>query len=231
MELTFTQQEPTTIHRLFAQIAPRYDLANTLLSLGLDALWRCHVAARVARWAPRDILDLATGSGALAAEISRQVPGVRLIGADFCAPMLTLARRRGLKELVVADGLALPFQSDRFDVVTIAFGLRNMALYEVAIGEMCRVLRSGGHVVILDFSFPSHPFLWGYRFYLHHILPVLAGWVTGEPEAYRYLGESIEGFPKGEKMLELLNRCGFRNCDAKPLSRGIVTVYTGQVVR
>ena len=231
MELAFTQQAPTTICRLFAQIAPRYDLANTLLSLGLDTLWRCHVATRVARWAPRDILDLATGSGALAAEVSRQVPGARLIGADFCAPMLALARRRGLEELVVADGLALPFQSDQFDVVTIAFGLRNMASYEVAMGEIRRVLRSSGYLVILDFSFPNPPLRWGYRFYLHHILPVLGGWVTGEPEAYRYFGESIEGFPKGERMLELLNRCGFRNCDAKPLSAGIVTVYTGQVVR
>jgi demethylmenaquinone methyltransferase / 2-methoxy-6-polyprenyl-1,4-benzoquinol methylase len=230
MELRFTQQEPTTIRRLFARIAHRYDLANSLLSMGMDTLWRRYVASRVARWAPGEILDLATGSGALAAELVKRLPESRVIGADFCIPMLALARRRGLKDLVVADGLALPFQSSRFDVVTVAFGLRNMASYITAIGEMHRVLRPGGHLVILDFSLPNPPLRWGYRFYLHHVLPLLAGWVTGEPEAYRYFGNSIEAFPKGSQMLELMHEGGFYNCDAKPLSMGIVTVYSGQAI-
>jgi demethylmenaquinone methyltransferase / 2-methoxy-6-polyprenyl-1,4-benzoquinol methylase len=230
MELRFTQQEPTTIRRLFARIAHRYDLANTLLSLGMDTFWRRYVAGRVARWAPGEILDVATGSGALAAEILKRIPEARVIGADFCAPMLALARRRGLKELVVADGLALPFRSSRFDVVTVAFGLRNMASYETALGEMHRILRPGGHLVILDFSLPNPPLRRVYRFYLHHVLPVLAGWLTGEPEAYRYFGTSIEAFPKGTAMLELMHQCGFYNCDAKPLSMGIVTVYTAQAI-
>ena len=230
MESGFTQKEPSTIQHLFARIAHRYDLANSLLSLGCDSFWRANVAAKVRRWTPADILDLATGSGVLAHEIKRQMPGARIVGADFCAPMLAVARRRGIKELVIADGLALPFLDERFDVVTIAFGLRNMASYETALCEVRRVLRPGGHVVILDFSLPGPPLRPLYRFYLHHVLPVLAGWLTGEPDAYRYFSGTIEDFPKGEAMLELLRRCGLVNCDLKQLTMGIVTVYTGQKV-
>jgi demethylmenaquinone methyltransferase / 2-methoxy-6-polyprenyl-1,4-benzoquinol methylase len=228
MEFVFTQKEPNTIQRLFARIAHRYDLANTVLSLGCDSLWRANVGARVKNWAPATILDLATGSGVLAHELKRQMPAARVIGADFCAPMLTFARRRGITELVVADGLALPFQDGRFDVVTIAFGLRNMVSYDAALNEARRVLRTGGHLAILDFSLPNPPLRTLYRIYLHHILPVLAGWLTGEPDAYHYFAGTIEDFPKGKLMLELLRRCGFANCDAKPLTMGIVTVYTGQ---
>jgi demethylmenaquinone methyltransferase/2-methoxy-6-polyprenyl-1,4-benzoquinol methylase len=228
MESVFTQKEPSTIRSLFARIARRYDLANSLLSLGCDSLWRANVGARVKRWSPAVILDLATGSGVLARELKRQIPAARVVGADFCAPMLTLARRRGITELVVADGLALPFQDCRFDVVTVAFGLRNMASYEVALSEAGRVLRAGGHLLILDFSLPKFPFRQVYLFYLHRVLPILAGWLTGEPDAYRYFAGTIEGFPKGEAMLELLRRCGFLNCNASLLSMGVVTVYTGQ---
>src|ERR1700730_19207676 len=146
MEPVFTQKEPNTIQHLFARIAHRYDLANTLLSLGCDTLWRANVGARVKNWGANAILDLATGSGVLAQELKRQVPAAGVIGPNFCAPMLTLARRRGIKELVVADGLALPFQDDRFDVVTVAFGLRNMAFHHFALQGARRVLGGGGHV-------------------------------------------------------------------------------------
>jgi demethylmenaquinone methyltransferase / 2-methoxy-6-polyprenyl-1,4-benzoquinol methylase len=230
MESSFSQQDPTTIQHLFSKIAERYDLANTLLSLGFDSWWRRYVSARITRWAPDNLLDVATGSGVLAAAILRRIPGARVVGADFCAPMLAIARRRGIKELVVADGLALPFVDARFDVVTVAFGLRNMASYEKALSEMRRVLREGGRLVLLDFSLPGPPLLPLYRLYLHHLLPLFAGWLTGQPEAYRYFGRSIEGFPQGETMLKLLRSCGFANCEAKPLTFGIVTVYVGQKV-
>src|SRR5260370_2855750 len=228
MESVFTQKEPSTIQRLFARIAHRYDLANSLLSLGCDSRWRANVAARVRRWTPADILDWARGSGVVAREIKRQMPDARVVGADFCAPMITFARQRGIKELVVADALALPFLDGRFDVVTIAFGLRNMASYEMALREARRVLRAGGHVVILDFSLPKPPLRPLYRFYLHHVFPIFAGCLTGEPDAYRYFGGRIEDFPKGEAVLELLLRCGLAKCDAKTLSMGTVTVYTTQ---
>src|ERR1700722_14157609 len=228
MESVFTQKEPNTIQQLFARIAHRYDLANSLLSLGCDSLWRANVGARVKRWSPVVILDLATGSGVLAYELQRQIPAARVVGADFCAPMLAVARRRGITELVVADGLALPFQDSLFDVVTVAFGLRNMASYDTALSEARRVLRPGGHLLILDFSLPNPPLLTLYRIYLHRILPILAGWLTGEPDAYHYFAGTIESFPKGNAMLELLRRCEFSNCNATPLSLGVVTVYTGE---
>jgi demethylmenaquinone methyltransferase / 2-methoxy-6-polyprenyl-1,4-benzoquinol methylase len=227
MESAFTQKEPSSIRDLFGRIADRYDLANTLLSLGCDSLWRLKVGGMVKRWRPATILDLATGSGVLARELKRRSPSARIVGADFCAPMLNIAHRRGITELVVADGLALPFRDNLFDVVAVAFGLRNMASYETALSEMRRVLREGGHLVILDFSLPPWPLRGLYRFYLHHVLPRFAGLVTGEPEAYRYFSGSIETFPKGAEMISLLNRCGFSQCTAKPLTMGIVTIYTG----
>lgn len=213
---------------MFAKIAPRYDLANTLLSLGQDHTWRRHVTSQVATWSPRHILDVATGSGALAMQIRRAVPSASVLGVDFCLPMLTLARRRGLEKLFVADGLALPFRNQVFDVVTIAFGLRNMASVDKALHEMARVLRPRGHVLILDFSLPVLPLRPLYRLYLHRVLPRLAGALTGQPDAYRYLGGSIEEFPRGPEMIELLEKAGFSQGRATPLSGGVVTVYTAE---
>src|SRR5215471_14715355 len=230
MALDFSSAEPGSIRRMFARIAPRYDLANTLLSLGQDHSWRRQVTREVARWSPLRILDVATGSGALAAEIRRVVPNASLLGVDFCLPMLDLARRRGLEYLLVADGLALPFRNQVFDVVTIAFGLRNMASFGGALSEMARVLRPGGHLLILDFSLPDFPLRVPYRLYLHRALPWLAGVLTGEPDAYRYLGGSIEEFPRGSEMIKLVEQAGFREGRARPLSGGVVTVYTAKRV-
>jgi demethylmenaquinone methyltransferase/2-methoxy-6-polyprenyl-1,4-benzoquinol methylase len=142
---------------------------------------------------------------------------------------MCFARRRGIK-IGRRRWFGLPFLDERFDVVTVAFGLRNMASYEVALCEARRVLRAGGHVVILDFSLPGPPLRPLYRLYLHHVLPILAGLLTGQPDAYRYFGGTIEDFPKGETMLELLRSSGFANRDAKPLTMGIVTVYSGQKI-
>ena len=230
LKSAYTQKDPGSIQHMFGRIAYRYDLANTLLSFGCDSLWRFRVGALVQKWKPAAILDLATGSGVLAHRLKRQIPLARVVGADFCAPMLAVARRRGLTDLVVADGLALPFRDRVFDVVTIAFGLRNMAAYQTALSEMKRVLREEGRLVILDFSLPSGPLRALYRLYLHHVLPLYAGVVTGEPDAYRYFADSIESFPQGKEMVELLRRCGFSNCEAIPLTMGIVTVYTGRVL-
>jgi len=230
MALDFSSAEPGSIRRMFARIAPRYDLANTLLSLGQDHSWRRQVTREVARWSPLRILDVATGSGALAAEIRRVVPNASLLGVDFCLPMLDLARRRGLEYLLVADGLALPFRNQVFDVVTIAFGLRNMASLGAALREMARVLRPGGHILILDFSLPDLPLRALYRLYLHRVLPWLAGALTGEPDAYRYLGGSIEEFPRGSAMIDLIEQAGFRQGRARPLSGGVVSVYTAERV-
>jgi demethylmenaquinone methyltransferase / 2-methoxy-6-polyprenyl-1,4-benzoquinol methylase len=228
MPSPFSATNSKSIREMFAGVAPRYDLANQVLSLGLDRSWRKFVCQRVAAWNPARILDLATGSGVLAEELARTNTGSLVVGADFCIPMLKVAEKRNVEHLVVADGLALPFADASFDVITVAFGLRNMAFLERALAEMARTIRSGGHVVILDFSLPSGPLLPAYRFYLHFVLPRLAGWLTGEPAAYQYLGDSIESFPRGAAMTALMEEAGFVDAIARPLTGGIVTAYLAE---
>ena len=134
---------------------------------------------------------------------------------------------RGVAQTLVADALNLPFPDGGFDVVTVAFGLRNMADYPAALREMLRVLKPGGHLLILDFSLPNGLLRRPYRFYLHHILPRLAGWLTGQRDAYEYLGGSIEAFPAGAAMTALLESCGFGETRATPLTGGVVSIYQG----
>ena len=221
-------QEPKFVHSLFSSIAGRYDLANHLLSGGLDFLWRRHATNIVAGWKPATLLDLATGSGDLALAIERSVPGVEVTGADFCEPMLERARAKGLRRTVVADAMRLPFPDGSFDAVTVAFGLRNMESWPGALREMSRVLTAGGHVLVLDFSLPKPPLRAPYRFYLHHVLPVVAGIVTREKYAYEYLGDSIEKFPAGAAMTRLMEESGFTEATAEALSGGVVSIYTGE---
>lgn len=210
---------------MFDDIAPRYDVANHLLSGGIDFWWRYRAAEIVRAWAPRRVLDLATGSGDLALAISRRLPEAAVTGADFSAEMLEIATRKGLKQTVVADALALPFSGSSFDAVTVAFGLRNMSDWAAAIREMARVLTSGGHLLVLDFSLPSGPFRQAYRLYLHRCMPWLAAMVTGRKDAYDYLGASIEAFPSGEAMRTLLSANGFEHVSVTSLTGGIASIY------
>lgn len=211
---------------MFGRIAQRYDLANHLLSGGADFLWRRRAARIVTDWKPRDVLDLATGSGDLALAIQRKSPDARIVGADFSPEMLEVARGKGVPNTVAADALQLPFESATFDVVTVAFGLRNMADWDRALSEMQRVLRPAGHLLVLDFSLPTGALRPAYRFYLHRCLPLLASVVTGQKAAYDYLGGSIEKFPSGPAMSELIERNGFTGAAAEPLTGGIATIYT-----
>ena len=213
---------------MFGRIARRYDLANHVLSGGADFLWRRRATRIVTGWRPREALDLATGSGDLALSLQRRLPEAIITAADFSPEMLEVARRKGVARTVLADALQLPFESGSFDCVTVAFGLRNMADWDRALCEMVRVLRSGGHLLILDFSIPTGALLSVYRFYLHRCLPLLASIVTGEKAAYDYLGGSIEKFPSGTAMLELIERNGFSAATAEPLTGGIATIYSAQ---
>jgi demethylmenaquinone methyltransferase/2-methoxy-6-polyprenyl-1,4-benzoquinol methylase len=218
------------VQRLFGAIARRYDAANHLLSLGLDFWWRSRAAAIVRAWKPGRVLDLATGSGDLARSIARACPDAVVIGADFCLPMLLEARRKGLPNLIQADGLQLPLPDAAVDVVTIAFGLRNMESWQRALSEIARVLRPGGHLLVLDFSIPCAPLRPFYRFYLHRILPGLASFITGDRGAYEYLGASIESFPAGGKMNAMIADAGFTGAKCEPLTGGIASLYTAQVI-
>jgi demethylmenaquinone methyltransferase/2-methoxy-6-polyprenyl-1,4-benzoquinol methylase len=213
---------------MFAAIAGRYDLANHLLSGGLDFFWRKRAGRIVSGWKPRRILDLATGSGDFAFTLRAACPEALLVGADFCLPMLRVAQRKGLAHLIAADGLRLPFADATFDALTIAFGLRNMESWSGGLAEMVRVLRPDGHVLVLDFSLPLAPLRWIYRPYLHHALPHIAAFLTGEKAAYEYLGDSIEKFPRGESMCALLREAGFVEANCAPLSAGIVSLYTAR---
>lgn len=215
------------VHDAFARIADRYVLTNHVLSCGMDIVWRKIVTARIKKWQPERLLDVASGTGDLALEIQDQCPDCEVIASDFCAEMLAHAASRGIAKTLVADALKLPFQDREFDVVTVAFGLRNMADYPAALREMHRVLKPGGRLVILDFSLPGGIMRGPYRWYLHHVLPRMAGWLTGQKDAYEYLGGSIEAFPSGSAMTALLESCGFEKTSASPVTLGVVTIYEG----
>lgn len=216
------------VRKMFAVIARRYDLANHCLSFGMDYLWR-RTAARIVRaWHPARLLDLATGSGDLALSLRAACPESLIVGADFCLPMLLVAQRKGLGNLAVADGMRLPFANGSFDGLTVAFGLRNMESWSGALAEMRRVLKTGGHLLVLDFSVPAVPVRWIYRPYLHHVLPRLAAFLTGEKAAYDYLGDSIEKFPWGPEMCRLIESTGFAEAKCEALTAGIVSLYTAR---
>jgi demethylmenaquinone methyltransferase / 2-methoxy-6-polyprenyl-1,4-benzoquinol methylase len=214
---------------MFGSIARRYDLANHLLSCGVDFYWRKRAAEMVVTWRPDKIVDLATGTGDLALALQRKLPKAEVIGVDFLPEMLELARRKGVRETVLADAMQLPFASASFDCVTIAFGLRNMEDWKRALAEMSRVLRKNGHLMVLEFSLPRGSVLRAiYRFYLHRCLPLLGSVLTGKKNAYDYLGDSIEEFPNGYAMTHLIEASGFTRARLEPLSGGIATIYTAQ---
>lgn len=221
-------RDPETVRAMFGRVARRYDLANHLLSGGTDFLWRARAAKIVERWRPARVLDLATGSGDLALAIDRRLSNASIVAADFSPEMLAIARAKGVRKTVVADALELPFAQNSFECVTVAFGLRNMADWAGALREMSRVLVPGGHLLVLDFSLPASALRGPYRFYLHHFLPRLAGMLTGERNAYDYLGESIERFPSGFEMRRLMESSGFVNATARPMTGGIVTLYCAE---
>jgi len=219
-------QDAGFVRKAFAGIASRYVLANHVLSLGIDCLWRRTSAKRVAQLDPARILDLATGSGDLAQAIQEACPGAKVLGADFSVPMMREAQVRRFHQLIAADGMALPFQDGVFDVLTVAFGLRNMASWPAALQEMSRVLRPGGSLFVLDFSIPSLPGVRQlYLFYLKHIMTRIAGWITGQREAYVYLCGSIERFPSGKNMEALICENGFESARTTKLTLGIASLY------
>ena len=227
-ELERGGREPAAVREMFNRVARRYDLANHLLSGGIDILWRRGAARMVADWQPRRVLDVATGSGDLALAIQRRLPDAEVVATDFSEAMLAHASAKGVRNTVLADALALPFGRESFDTVTVAFGLRNMADWGAALREMSRVLNIGGRILVLDFSLPTGFHRDVYRFYLHRLLPIAAGWITGQRAAYHYLSRSIEAFPSGQPMLQLIGESGCVDASAHPLSGGIATIYTAR---
>src|ERR1043166_2573027 len=222
-----TATEPTRVRQMFGTIARRYDLANHTLSCGTDFYWRKCAANMVASWQPGKIADLATGTGDLALALQKKLPDAEVTGVDFLPEMLELARHKGVQHVVLADAMSLPFSDRSFDCVTIAFGLRNLENYSAGLAEICRVLNTNGHLLVLEFSLPSMPILRAaYRFYLHYFLPLIGSCLTQRRSAYDYLGSSIEQFPSGNAMCELMRASGYDSPSFKCLTGGIVTIYT-----
>jgi demethylmenaquinone methyltransferase/2-methoxy-6-polyprenyl-1,4-benzoquinol methylase len=220
-------QDPKFVKEAFAKIADRYVVTNHVLSMGTDILWRRKVGRIVSRWNPEHVLDVATGTGDLALEIQKRCPEAKVLGTDFCPEMLAHATEGGVKETKVEDAMNLSFEDNTFDVVTAAFGLRNMEDWQKALREMGRVIKPGGHLLVLDFSQPSGFLRKPYGLYLNRILPKVAGLLTGQGGAYQYLAGSIGEFPYGEKMIELFKNAEFQDCECRSLSGGIASIYTG----
>jgi demethylmenaquinone methyltransferase/2-methoxy-6-polyprenyl-1,4-benzoquinol methylase len=219
--------KPADVREMFGSIATRYDLANHVLSCGIDFYWRARAAEIVYAWHPHTIADLATGTGDLALAMQKKLPDAELTGVDFLPEMLELARRKGVRRVVLADAMKLPFDDGSVDCVTIAFGLRNLENCTAALTEMWRVLNAGGRLLVLEFSLPTTPILRAaYRFYLHRCLPLLGSFLTQKKSAYDYLGNSIEAFPSGDEMCELMRRTGYVSPGFERLTGGIVTIYT-----
>jgi demethylmenaquinone methyltransferase/2-methoxy-6-polyprenyl-1,4-benzoquinol methylase len=185
----------------------------------------------VASWRPGKIVDLATGTGDLALALQKKLPDAEVTGVDFVPEMLELAQRKGVRKTILADAMQLPFSDGSFDCVTIAFGLRNMENWGGALAEMSRVLGRDGHLLVLEFSLPTRSIARAiYRLYLHRCLPLLGSLLTRKKSAYDYLGDSIEEFPSGRAMLDLIEASGFRHATLRPLSYGIATIYTAENV-
>jgi len=218
---------PERVREMFGSIATRYDLANHVLSCGIDYYWRARAAKIVNAWHPRSIADLATGTGDLALALQKKLPYAELTGVDFLPEMLKLAQRKGVQRVVLADAMKLPFKDGSFDCITIGFGLRNLEDYSAALTEMWRVLNTKGHLLVLEFSLPTNSmFRAAYRFYLHRCLPLLGSFLTRKKTAYDYLGDSIEEFPSGSAMCKLMERTGYISATVEPITGGIVTIYT-----
>jgi demethylmenaquinone methyltransferase/2-methoxy-6-polyprenyl-1,4-benzoquinol methylase len=225
------------IRRMFGHIAPSYDFLNHLLSLNIDHYWRWRVTRIVPPAGDAPILDLCTGTGDLALAYDRAAGGrVPIIGADFCHEMLTRAvnktRRKHAADrlrFVEADAQRLPFPDNHFQIVAVAFGLRNVTDPERGLAEMVRVLRPGGRVAVLEFSQARH-WLFGrlYRFYFRRLLPLIGQTISrSKDNAYRYLPASVQDFPEGEALAERLRRHGLADVSWQPMTFGIATLYIG----
>jgi demethylmenaquinone methyltransferase / 2-methoxy-6-polyprenyl-1,4-benzoquinol methylase len=222
---------------MFGRIARRYDHANRVLSLGIDTYWRHRLVAAVRDFRAKDALDLATGSGDVALALARGLgPGFRVVGMDFCAPMIEVASAKKAArpgpyagvEFMRGDALAIPLPDASFDAVTIAFGIRNMADRARCLSEIRRVLRPGGRLFVLEFSKPWRWLRPLYGLYLRLVVPLVAGALTGERGAYEYLGGSIAAFPDRDALSQEIQRAGFAEVSASRMTAGIVALHAAR---
>ncbi len=224
------------VQEMFDNIAPKYDLLNRVLSVGIDILWRKKLISKIVPSKPEFILDVATGTADVAIEIARTLNPQKIIGLDLSDLMLNEGRKkvRDLKldyiiELIQGDSENLKFKDNTFDAITVAFGVRNFEDLEKGLYEIQRVLKSGATLAILEFSKPQDfPVKQLYKFYFSYILPKLGKWVSKDSAAYTYLPESVQNFPQGKEFLLILEKTGYKNCKCTPLTFGISSIYSAQ---
>lgn len=223
------------VQDIFNDIAPKYDLLNHLLSMNIDKGWRRKAMKYIGKDEKNRLLDVACGTGDFSIAASRS--GVKQVtGIDISVNMIEIGRKKVLEaglsdriDLKSGDSEQMEFPDGMFDVVTVAFGVRNFEHLEEGLKEMQRVLRPGGKVIILEFSMPEHfPMKQLYQFYFRHILPTVGGWISGNKDAYTYLPESVMKFPQGRTFLDIMLRCGFENPIQRKLSFGIASLYVGE---
>ena len=220
------------IATMFNNVAGTYDFLNHFFSLGIDKLWRRKLISLLRKSNPKQILDVATGTADLAIAATAVNPE-KIIGVDISEKMLEVGKQKIKKypniELQLADGENLPFHDNTFDVVTIAFGIRNFENAIAGLGEMRRVLNVGGKIFVLEFSKPQNWFIKKlYYFYFCNVLPFVGKLVSKDDSAYSYLPESVRIFPDGKKFVELLQYAGFKKIECKQLTFGISTIYIAE---
>jgi len=228
-------KSPNRISTIFDAIAPRYDLLNTVLSAGMDRYWRSRAIRSLGFSGRETLLDVCTGTGDVALAALRHASGARrVVGVDFAGAMLARARdkaasheMRGRMLLARGDAMQLPVPDESVDGVTVAFGIRNVARPEIAFAEFRRALRPGGRLAILEFGLPVVPAIRPlYLWYFRNVLPRIGRAVSRHEAAYSYLPASVGAFPFGEAFAALLRGEGFNNVRARPLTAGIVYLYT-----
>ena len=226
-------EKAAQVEQMFDNIAPTYDILNHRLSWNIDRSWRRKAIGQLARFQPQSLLDIATGTGDFVIMAAQMLKPERLVGADISEGMLEIGRQKamkaGLADTIMFDKqdcLALTYEAETFDAVTAAFGIRNFANLDKGLAEMCRVLKTGGHLSIIELTSPvSFPMKQLFRIYSHTVLPVYGRLISHDTNAYSYLTRTIEAFPQGEQMVEILQKAGFREAGFKRLTFGICTMY------
>ena len=221
------------VERMFDSIAPTYDTLNHRLSLNIDKGWRKRAIKQLLPFAPKTVLDIATGTGDFAILAAQMLQPSRLVGVDISQRMMDIGQKKvaeaelqGIISFEKEDCLSLSFADETFDAVTAAFGIRNFQDLDRGLTEMCRVLRKGGHLSIVELTAPiSAPMRWLFKVYSHTFLPLYGRLISKDKEAYRYLTATIEAFPQGDRMVDILRKAGFSKASYRRLTFGVCAMY------
>lgn len=233
-----TESKREQVEEMFDSIAPAYDFMNTAMTFGLHRYWRNQALRQLYALPHNDILDVATGTGDVAFKIFETLKPTTVVGIDLSSGMLDIARKK-LSQMsqqanqsirfMEGDCLAMPFDDNSFDIITVAYGVRNFENLKQGYSEMLRVLRKGGTLCVIELSVPKNPILrFAYNIYSHHLIPFIGKLISGDSRAYSYLPESIAACPQRQEMTEIMHNAGFKQASFRSLTFGAVTIYIAQ---